>query len=360
VLVLGGHYVGSRVPFLAGYSDAFAIAALIAATAIRAKPRNLLLDAPVIGDFPAPRSKSPPWRDGYILGTALMAILLIVCHWAVGASFVDTGKAIAVASLGIIAALSARVVGVLSVAWFAVPTASIYFLTYLARDVRAAPALLIVTVVVICIAWVGYLFILRVLAPSQGMLIDLGFVILLHRVYESSSRLAGDSTSRTLALSLPPGDWRRALILLTMCLFVMSFCVAGAKFHVNPRVRALRLGLFNFKLAHYHGFFIRRVFAGIAVILVFFAGSIAAGYAIIRGFVTTHELSVGLGLTVLLLSRFVRRESIAWMFLVVTLIYVFLETYVGQFGWVIVFVVGTVITLLPLYRFSGTQGQHGS
>jgi len=206
--------------------------------------------------------------------------------------------------------------GILSLAWPMIGVVPIYLVAVSGRT----PALAVAGVAAFLVCASGYLLLLRHLPVEPALLTDLGVVVCIHQLFKSSPALSGQEEvirfAHVLGTNIP--SW---VVPIALALLVCGVLGVGVAVSTSPRVRILALAVADFRFGLLHGSPAPLLFVGMALGGVILA--VAASGAFHLGFsvVSTDEMSVAIGMIVLLLSYLMERFGVLFGVGVCALVY---------------------------------------
>jgi len=324
--VLAGHFSAAKVSALAGHSVPVTIGLLLLLALVRNWPQSSLLGARSIAPVPPPTAIRTLSRGSIPLGAVVFLTLVGIAVLTLGASSELFQRALFLSVLVVISCTAQRHLGIRSVAWPAIATLA----TYTVLEVRDNAFFLFIALIASSIAWSFYLWSLRVLRPEAALVVDLALIVCLHH-WLTHSRLPGPENVRIFHLSAFAAA--PAMVLATCQVLVgLSLLALLLSAGMGHELRALSLGLCNFRLAIHHGIAVRLVFCAVAFTLVILAAWSGVILHVAYPIVSPAQMTLLIGLTVMLFGDLMTAVGPAVSFAGIFAIYILLERVAVRYG----------------------------
>jgi hypothetical protein len=326
IIVAGSHVLVLWLGIAPGYAVSVAIGLLgVIIALVSLRPNAILLarktDEVPADEVPVERQRflALVWRNEYLSGALVLAVLLLTALLLDKPADEGLQMAMWAASVVLVAHVSDRYLGVASVNWPALGTFALY-LVLLVPSVGPSIALLALVV----IAWSAYVFLLRLLNAKHALVLDLGMLILLQNLITNSTIISGANNVKIFALGSNP--IRSSSVPLWTEIIVSGSVLALLTLAGQKRgLRARVLALGNLSLAYQNGYAAVPLLAVTAALTGIVTIASTTAYHVARATLTPAEVSLGHGLTILLLGKLVTQMGASAGFVAVFFLYVFLD-----------------------------------
>jgi hypothetical protein len=312
IIIVSTHMLDAWVSVLAGYSIPVAISVLIVAVLIRKWPRETVIDNNATNLVPT--RTVGLLEDSVFVGGVVFLVLAVfsTLTLAWSANQLTLHKTLLFSVLVTMSWIAQRHLGVVSMTWPVVAAISVY----LVESLASRPVYIMFAMSLVAVLWASYILILRVLSKESALVIDLSVVICIHHIVTNSTAIAGPTNVKLLPLSL--SSWNILAIQITLVLGALGLVLWA---NHNRIWRGSLLALANFRLGRLHGVAVTSVFIVAATVLATVSMISTVAYHALPTPLGPDELSLGVGLSVLLIGNFMDIKGPAPGLLVVFFIY---------------------------------------
>jgi len=300
---------------LGGWSEPIAAVVVASIVVYRFRQRLPLITARRVVPVVARRTT----RGAILLaGGAFLFTLLgaITQAYKDGWGSVHVHQAAALVVLVVVAWVTYRILGVLTIAWPMITGIAFYLVCHLETE----PVLLLVCLVTFVVACAAYLYFLRILPETASLVIDLSIVLILHHVIMTSEIISG--AHNMLIAAYPSAlalSSRNAAIVQGVTAALPILLLIGLGSHGALRARILSVA--NFSAGARHGQRPISTFLVIACIVVAMSVLSTFVYHTQKDSISPAEVAVIRGLEVLLFAYIGAELRLMWAFVLLMLVY---------------------------------------